>query len=320
MKNVEPETANHSRVRIQFQSRDEITQHPACSFLKVRFPGLDRPTTEADEDLEEIRCFPIQDPYRPGVLDVLMREDDEKLDWSKVAPGYPVQVRGFWSWDLFPKVFDPQEGKDAKTTEQRGVMWSDQAKRKALTSTPEKEATYFSPMEKRVCIITDVTGIGATLQIMNEVMALESGKHITIICVFDYDKDMPLKRELDRMATVTKNLRVHVVLLNEPEAEHRKPLKKGFYNPWEETNEIEANPWNDIAHVGTPTAEVLRRLVPPPEDQKYGPCRLVLAARLDDYDVDLDQIEGNFSEITLEDQLQDLGYRPEQVTVLSMDD
>merc|ERR550534_2542457 len=124
IKSITKESENYQRIRVQFQSRDEISRHPACSFLKIRFPGLTPPTEEEERQLSPIRCFPINDPYRPGLLDVLVREYDDKLDWSKIRPGMPVQVRGVWSWDLFPSflVLDQkQKGKAPK--------WNDVATR-----------------------------------------------------------------------------------------------------------------------------------------------------------------------------------------------
>merc|ERR1719471_460225 len=79
IKSVEKESENYQRIRVQFQSRDEISRHPACSFLKMRFPGLSPPTKEEENQFEHVRCFPINDPYRPGLLDVLVREYDDKL-------------------------------------------------------------------------------------------------------------------------------------------------------------------------------------------------------------------------------------------------
>ena len=89
-------------------------------------------------------------------------------------------------------------------------------------------------------------------------MATESNKIVTVITVFENDVDMPLKREIDRICTVAKNVNSHLVILDEnPRSDHRKPLKKGVYNPWsDESSTFESNPWTDVAHLGEPTAEV----------------------------------------------------------------
>merc|ERR550539_1160913 len=106
---------------------------------------------------QETKCFPIHDPYRPGVIDVLVHEN-EKLGLEKIKPGYPVQVRGFWSWDIFPNLA-PQNKNENKR------KWLDEDGRIEMINQEYEQnldkkspPSYFLPMEKRVCIISDITG------------------------------------------------------------------------------------------------------------------------------------------------------------------
>ena len=80
----------------------------------------------------------------------------ESLDWENIEAGLPVQARGFWSWDVFPQLLSP-EAQDER-------LWKDQATRRTLL-TETNEPVYFQTLEKRLCIITDASGMSATLQV-----------------------------------------------------------------------------------------------------------------------------------------------------------
>merc|ERR1740123_2320322 len=127
------------------------------------------------------------------------------------------------------------------------------------------------------------------------------------------------------MVARAKNVNSHLVILDEnPRSDHRKPLKKGVYNPWsDDSSKFDSNPWTDVAHLGEPTAEVLKNLVPPPMDKDHGPCRIIMAANLEDdlLEDDVQDVQGSVTDgIRIEDELRKIGYDDKQITVLSIDE
>jgi len=328
IKNVQSEVGAdaYERIQIQLPTRNHMLRHTPCSMLKLRFPGVDKNQTMKENDA--VTCFPISDPYRPGIFDVLLHWDQKNKIKNHVNAGYPVQVKGSWSWDIFPQI-DLENQKitkdHMKTSEER-----------------ELNLPSLENIENRICLMCDTTGVAATLQILNELLGSQSSKQVTVICYYIHDTNMPLKGELDRIATVAKNIKVHYVLFKQPKAKHRAKLEdelaehealanvksekdyEKFKKRKQDGEFLVNNSWSDIAHVVDDESswlDVMKKLVPEPFDEKHGPCRLIGAMYLDYCtNEEEDLASGTLTEHNYVDDLFKLGYPEKQLTILSFGD